>query len=128
MIRALKISTALLICSVFLFRLLFINIGAITSSSSAKTSKSHLSSLLKKRKHVDAVDSSKDSDYSATEICEEDADDVDSEIKSTPLVFIQVLYSLAAVETVNKLNILPSHTFYSDTSSHKYLTFQVFRI
>src|SRR3954469_5808226 len=98
MLGLIKINTALLLCTVFIFRILFVNIGIISSQNTKQNNssvKTHFSTVIKKRKNFEATNNSGNCDYSLVEICEEDVDD-DIHLKSSPLFLIQVLYSSIA--------------------------------
>lgn len=131
MLGGLKIKTALIICSAFIFRILFVNIGIISSLNTIQNAgiiKSHFSSIIKKRKQVDAKNSNGNSAYVVAEICEEDSNE-EKEIKSNPLLLIQILYSFIAskIETSLK-NTLPLSDHFAFFSSKKHLVLQVIRI
>jgi hypothetical protein len=128
--RGLKINTSIVICATFVFRLLFVNIGLISSLNSHQnnaTIKSHFSSVLKRRK-IDTIDVSSSKEKSVIEICEEDLDDDDDQTKTNPFFFIQFLYSFLADKTVS----LKSNNFFDfvscKLSSRKYLSISVLRI
>lgn len=128
MIRNLKISTALLLFAIFVFRMLFLNIGLFSSLQSQKDStskKTYFSNTMKKRMTFGAQNDSKNAGYSEIEICDEDGDD-DHLFKITPFIILQSFYSLGANNTKNKLT--PFHRSFSFSASPRYLTFRVFRI
>jgi hypothetical protein len=131
MFKNFKINIAFVLCTVFIFRILFINIGIISSLSTKQHNgfiKAHFSNKMKKRRYFEPLSDSKSCDYSLVEICEEGSDN-DDQFKSNPLFFIQVLYSSVAGETENKLKkISPFCNYLSHTSSERCLIFQVFRI
>jgi hypothetical protein len=125
MFRSLKVNTAILICSAFIFRLLFANICIVSSSNAQhnKGQKSHYSTLMKRRNHPS--DHSKNFGTSVVEICEEDSDE-HNQFKANPFFLVQVLYSLAAKGIENHLKLF-SRSF-PRTLSNQYLVLQVIRI
>ena len=131
MFKSLKINTALLLSAVFIFRILFVNIGIISSFNTQQNKgflKAHFSSTLKRRKQVEPLHSSAIGQVSIVEICEEGSDD-DDDVKSNPFLPIQILYSL--ITNIIKNNLIKTAPFFKPflyNSSHRYLTFQVFRI
>lgn len=131
MLRNFKINSAVLICMAFVFRLLFVNIGVVSSLNTRQFNshaKHHFSTLAKKGRSLEASDNSGTRDYLAIEICEEDSDE-ENEIKSDPSSLLQVLYC----GVVSKINdglkkITATHHSLSYTATHRYLAFKVFRI
>ena len=128
MFKSLKINTVLLLCIVFVFRIMFVNASAFLSIDTKKNNtliKSHFSTVMKRSKHFDVSATSIKCGDILQEFCEEKPDE--EPLKTNPLYFIQVLYSFLAVET--KHNIQPRFNKYNPyTSSERYLAFQVFRI
>ncbi|MGZ3900320.1 MAG: hypothetical protein ACXVNM_02180 [Bacteroidia bacterium] len=126
----LKLNTAILICTAFLFRLLFVNINIISSLNTrhnGNSVKSHFSSILKRRKPVDVQNNSSSREYSAIEICEENPNNEDDLSKTNPLILIRILYSFLSNKAVSKSNVL--FDFVNCTlSSKKYLAISVLRI
>jgi uncharacterized protein YqkB len=131
MLKPLKINTAIIICIAFIFRLLFVNIGLISSLETQQNNriiKAHFSSTIKKRRHIQSSNNIVNSGYSTVEICEEDSDEV-SQIKSNPFLLLQFLFSFFSSkinDQVEKINQFYNYLSYK--SSHRYLAFQVFRI
>jgi hypothetical protein len=125
----LKLSAATLVCLAIIFRLLFINVGLISSlsSSSSKLFAKH-SSVLKKRRRIEVSAAANLKDYSALEICAEDPDNEEEMEKSTaPPLFIS-LFSF-----VKHLVFLPKSNFSFDTIKcglfpKKYLALSVIRV
>lgn len=75
MFATLKINTALLICSAFVFRLLFLNISSISSVNTRQNTafaSKYFSSVQKRRKSIDVINHSNANQCSLNEICEED--------------------------------------------------------
>ena len=126
-----KIYVALLISAAFIFRVLFVNIGLISSLSSQQNNsflKSHLSSAMKRKKQFEVLNANGGTPYSVVEVCEEDTDH-DNEIKSKPFFLIQILYSLFGNHTGdNPTKIAPLSGHFSKSIAQKYIAFQVFRI
>jgi hypothetical protein len=131
MFASFKINTAVIICTAFIFRLLFVNIGIISSLNTQQNHgiiKNHFSSAIKKRRNIESSTNSGSASYVVTEICEEDTDD-EKAAKPNPFLFIQVLYSFLSDKINNTLEkIAPFYNYLSYKSSHRYLAFQVFRI
>jgi hypothetical protein len=130
MSKSFKVNTAILICTAFVFKLLFVNIGVISSLNTKQNTrfvKAHISALKKRRRHSEPLNNSGNCEYSVVEIYEEDPNN--DEFKSNPFFLIQVLYSLAARKAENNLTKLTlSSKYFSDIPLHRYLTFHVFRI
>jgi len=131
MLGSLKINTAILICSAFLFRLLFVNIGFISSLTTPQNKsfiKSQFSSSQKRRKNADILSNSNVKVYSIIEICEENSNDEENFSKANPFIFIQFLYSFFA----NKIASSKSNALFDflncNLSPRKYLTISVLRI
>ena len=131
MLSSFKINYAVIICCAFVFRVLFVNVGIISSLNTHQNKgvvKAHFSGNIKKRRNVDAPNTTGNYEYSATEICEEGADENNSS-KSNPFLFTQVLNSLFAGKinsTTEKIS--PFLSYFSYPVSPRYLAFQVFRL
>ncbi len=133
MIKNLKIHIALLVCVVFLFRLLFVNIGIISSLNTKQSSavaKSILSSVMKKRrKNNEAIVNSYAKEYSVIEICEEENEnDEDNFSKINPFILIGYLYSALANKFDSLKSKIPFDFLNYKLSSKKYLAISVLRI
>jgi hypothetical protein len=131
MFKPLKINTAIIICFAFIFRLLFVNIGLISSLDTQQSKsiiKAHFSSTIKKRRQIQSSNNLVNSGYSAVEICEENADEV-IQIKSNPFLLLQFLFSFFSSKINDQVErITQFYNYLSYKSSHRYLAFQVFRI
>jgi len=131
MFTHLKINTALLICTAFVFRLLFVNIGIIPSLNTPQSNsviKSHFATIIKKRKkQFDALNNFKSSSSLIVEICEENANEGKS-FKSRSFFLIKILYSFLT----NKAPSLKSNALFDfigyKLPSGKYGTISVLRI
>jgi len=125
-----KVNTALLICAVFMFRIVFFNIFSVPSFSARKTSgnlKSHFSAAMKRRVNFETADNLKRSEYSFAEVREKEGTN-DSQSAASPFFLIQVLYSFVASEMTSKRKgVVSFYNYLSYTSSHRYLVLQVFR-
>ncbi|MBA2611138.1 MAG: hypothetical protein H0U95_04150 [Bacteroidetes bacterium] len=115
----------------FVFRLLFVNVGIISSLNSKQNTnllKSFHSTLKKRRRGADSFNNQIKTEYSAIEICEENQEDEDHISKKNPLVLIRILYSFLA----NKLASLESNSSFDSVnhklSSKKYLAISVLRV
>ncbi len=126
-----KISTAFLLTSVFLFRILFVNIGVISSLNTQQNKsfvKNYFSTTLKKRRQIENATTSTNTPYATVEICEEDATE-DNVVKSNPFLLIQVIYSFLADKLEGSLKrVTPFLTHLANLSSPRYLRLQVIRI
>lgn len=130
MLRNLKINTAILICSAFIFRILFLNIGFISSSDTQNNKnllKSHFSSIMKRKMQIESDENSKNCIFSSIEICEEEANN-NFQLKLNILSFIPFLNSYTGTVQSTDFNFLPFRQSSPHHSSEKYLIFQVFRI
>jgi hypothetical protein len=127
----LKINTAFLLCTAFIFRILFVNIGIISSLNTRQNNNfinTCFSTAMKRKKHFEAINNSESYGYSAAEICEEDSDD-DNLFKSNPFFLIQVLYSTIAGKIKNTLEKISFYKYFSCASSkNKHAELRVLRI
>lgn len=131
MFRMLKINTTLLICSAFIFRILFVNIGLVSSLNTQQNSnsvKKYFSTILKKRKNFDSVYNSIGFGYSSAEILEECSDD-DEQFKLSPFNLLIIFNSKVENKIKNVLKKITSfNKRFSFSSSERYIEYQVFRI
>lgn len=128
--RNFKINTAIFICMAFIFRILFVNIGVISSLNTNHHSaiKGHFASTIKKRKQTETVNQHEQVSFSIAEMCEENTDE-DEQIKFNPFVLLQNLYSLFTNKFSFQLEkITPPFDLLSSFSSDRYLKLQVIRI
>ena len=127
----LKINTALFICSAFIFKFLFINVGIVSSSTSHHAShlvKNRFSVTAKRNRGSEVADHSAASSYSALEFCEENSKD-DDHFKLNIFLPLLVLYALVAGRRSGSLQkVIPSPQHFAYTSSHRYLALRTFRI
>jgi hypothetical protein len=126
-----KIATALLLSTVFLLRLLVVNVGLLTSvneNHKSNLSKHHSSTLKKRRRSVELTDFTRSSEYSITDACEEMGDDDDEASKINPLNFVKSLFSYLTDFTSSiRSNIFFDPDHYQ-IASKKYLAISVLRI
>lgn len=136
MLKELKINIATLICLAFIFRLLFLNVGVISSLCSNQhfgitngATKSHFPSFIKnRRKSVDPVSNAVSMGYSPLEMLEEDSNN-DDQFKLTPSLLISFFYTKVGCKTKNTVrDIKPINKNFSYKSSYRYIEYQVFRI
>lgn len=132
MLQRLKINTAVLICTAFIFRLLFVNIGLASSINTGQnngTIKRHFSTVIKKRrKQFDPITNSVRFGYSAVEILEEDSND-ENQFKLNPFLFVHVFYSVVENKIKDTLRKITSfNKYFSYNSSRRHLEYGVFRI
>ena len=131
MVGRFRINTATLICSAFVFRLLFVNIGILSSFSSQqhiRAIKSHFSTTLKKRRNIETANPFGTTNQAAIEICEEESED-NNLLKTflfTPVQRLGFLLSDALQPFLKKIR--PFHKPLSYTESQRYLALRVFRI
>ena len=132
MFKAIKINTAVLICTAFIFRLLFVNIGLISTLNNNQHNgniKRHFASIIKKRrKQFDPITSCKNFGYSTVEALEEDSNDEEL-FKSNFLPLLFLFYSKIENEInaiLKKITSFNKHFSYS--SSYRYVEYRVFRI
>lgn len=132
MLGVLKINTTFLICSAFIFRLLFVNIGLVTSINTSHNNssvKKYFSTILKKRKSFDPIYNSVSFGYSSAEILEESLDDDDEQFKLSPFNLLLVFNSKVETKIQNVLKKITSfNKRFSFSSSERYIEYQVFRI
>ena len=127
-----KINTAVLICTAFVFRLLFVNIGLVSSlntSQNNSTIKRHFSSVIKKRRNqVDPVNNPISFGCSSAEILEESSDD-DDQFKLSAFNLLIVFNSKVEIKIQDVLKKITSfNKRFSFRSSERYIEYQVFRI
>lgn len=131
MLGNLKINTALFICSAFIFKFLFLNIGAvssITTHQATQLAKTRFSATTKRNRGAEVADHSATCNYSTLEICEETPKD-DDHFKLNIFLPLLVLYVLVAGKLSGSLQkIIPSPQHFAYTSSHRYLALRTFRI
>lgn len=132
MLGRIKINTAFVICSAFIFRLLFINIGFISSfipnTGSKAVKNQYLADIKKRRKQFDPISNSKTFGYSAVEILEEDSND-EEQFKLNPFPTLFIFHSTIENKINNLLKtITPFNKHFSFSSSNRYVEYQVFLI
>ncbi len=131
MLGNLKINTALFICSAFIFKFLFLNIGAVSSMTTHQTkqlAKTRFSATAKRNRGSEVADHSTACNYSTLEFCEESSKD-DDHFKLNIFLPLLVLYVLVTGKLSGSLQkIIPSPQHFAYTSSHRYLTLRTFRI
>lgn len=132
MLGRIKINTAVLICTAFIFRLLFTNIGfaaSLNTNQNSNTVKRHFSTVIKKRrKQFDPITTSKTTGYSAVEIIEEDSNDEEI-FKLNAFPLLSLFYSeieCKIKDTLKKIN--PFNKHFSFNSSNRHIEYRVFRI
>ena len=132
MLRILNINTASLLCTAFVFRLLFVNISLVSSlntNHNNSTIKRHFSSVIKKRrKQFDLATTFKSNGYSTSEILEEVTDNEELfRLNAFPILFL--FYSKIEIKIKDVLKrITPFNQHFAFNSSHRYLEYRVFRI
>lgn len=127
-----KTTTALLICSAFVFRLLFLEITFLSFNGISKTSlplTQHISSSKNKISEADVSSSENIKYYSAVEVCEENSDNEEDFAKFHSPVILSIVYSAF----LNQLNFIPKPNILfgfikSGLPLKKYLSISVLRI
>ena len=131
MLAHFKINSALIICLAFIFRVLFVNVGVISSLTSLQTkafTKPNLSLNTKRQLIAETPANSVTAENSPMEACEEDSNE-ENEVKSNSFFLIQVLFSFALNTVDPQLTKTTDFSQYASyTSSDKLLAFQIFRI
>jgi hypothetical protein len=126
-----KINTAILICSVFIFRILFIYaclLLSLTAHRDSSFTKKQSSAILKHRNSFEALNDFGKSKYSVVEIYEETTDNED-EVKLNPFFFLHLMYSLVASGMdYQPKRVAAFERHFSYSSSYRYLAFQSIRI
>ncbi|MCW3077473.1 MAG: hypothetical protein JWO32_2082 [Bacteroidetes bacterium] len=128
MVKSFKINTAILICTVFVLRLLIINISAVSSfsnSSVGANTKKHFSDTYKRR-HLLDPSADKGARELAIEFCEE-SDNEDDILKSSS-VPVFILHSFFS-DTLDSFQCnVPFDFIHDKITSKKYLSISVLRI
>lgn len=129
MIPGLKINTAMMICFAFIFRLLFVSAGTVSSiNAHTAAAKKNIAIALKNRKtQIDPVENTTTPKYSAVEISEEDSDDEVQHKISTPLL---MQFNFSVADNIRTLiqPISPFSKYYTCNSVQRHVEFRVFRI
>ena len=128
----LKINIAVLICTAFVFRLLFVNIGLVSglnTNQNKSTVKRHFSTVIKKRrKQFDPVTTNNCNGYSSVEFLEEDTDNEELfRLNAFPLLFLFHSKIELKIKDVLK-RITPFNKHFAFNSSNRHLEYRVFRI
>lgn len=130
MLSGLKINSALLLCTAFIFRLLFVNAGVISSlhTQYSKYANARFANTIKRHAPCEASANLKGDERSLLEICETDADD-DDKFKVRPSVLSTLVYLLVTKNlSYSVQKVIPSGDLVSGSLPQRYLLFQVFRI
>jgi hypothetical protein len=128
---SLKIKTALLVCTAFVFRLLFVNIGIIPTFNTPLNNtfiNSHFSTIMKRRKNVDPLNNSGVREYSQIEICEQNSNNKDTLFKTKLFLLLKTIYSFLPNEVYSLKSSALFDFVNSKLSSRKYLAISVLRI
>lgn len=124
-----KINTALIICLAFIFRLLFVNLPLLPNVNGASHKGGKHSSVMKKRRRSPEIAvRSNTKDYAVIEVCEENQDNEENEIKTNTPVLLSFLYSL-----FSNFNLNPgSDNAFDSIKCHlypkRYLAFSILRV
>jgi hypothetical protein len=130
MLTGIKINISIIICFTFIFRLLFVNISFVSNINSqvVRTNKSSFSSALKRNRHSESFNNFKSEEIQVLEICEDDSND-DDKFKSKIFLLTRAFYLLVTNKTIDEAQeIISTDKLLSNTLSHRYIAFQVFRI
>ncbi len=132
MFTHLKINTAIAICTAFVFRLLFVNIGFLPLQNNSQVNNEvikHFSTVLKKRKrHVESTVRSNAIDYSTLEFCEEGLDNEEDPVKENSPVILSFLHSFLKYITFIPKSNHPFDLIKCDLYPKKYLSLSILRI
>ncbi|HXB39357.1 MAG TPA: hypothetical protein VNZ49_02375 [Bacteroidia bacterium] len=127
MCKNLKINIALLLCTMFVFRVLFVNISLLSSSDTPQTKSllaKHFRTIQKRRRHIQA----NVIDYTAVEICEEVSDNEEELKRAGSPVILSILYSFLKRVTFILKSIRPFDLIKCDLYPRKYLSLSNLRI
>ena len=131
MFTHLKINTAILVCLVFIFRLLFVNINMLSASNMPQTNKllaKYFSTIQKRKRHVEATVQSNVIDYTDVEVCEEGLDNEEDLIKVHSPVILSAFSSFLNCVTIPSKSNHPFGLIKCDLYPKKYLTLSALRI
>ncbi len=131
MFNRFKIVFAIVVAMVFVFRLLFINIGILASFNSQQTGKliaKIYSENQKRRRNADVTAQSNAKDYTIAEICAEDSDNEEETAKANTPAVLTVLFSF-----LKYLVFIPKSNFHFDSIKcnlypKKYLALSIIRV
>jgi hypothetical protein len=130
MFTRLKTNIALLICLVFISRLLFVNTSLLSASNTPQNNSSlaiYFSTMQKKKRNTEAVIGSNDINYTAIEVCEEDSDE-DDLTKIHPPIMLSAFYSFfQRIPFISKSNNA-CDLIKCDLYPKKYMTRSILRI
>ena len=131
MLRRNHVYAALLICLAFVFRLLFLNLGILTSSNIMQGNdfvKSNYSKTMKRRKNFDIVTHDKKGGFSVVEICEEENKN-EFKIKRKFSLLVKQLCTEFSDQLNGRHKKIRYFDFFDvDILNNRYLVFQSFRI
>jgi hypothetical protein len=131
MCKNLKINIALLLCSVFVFKVLFMNINLLSSSDTPQTKSllaKHFRTIQKRRRHTQITIQSNVIDYATVEICEEISNNEEELKKAGSPVILSILYSFLKRTTLILKSSLPFDLIKCDLYPKKYLSLSNLRI
>jgi hypothetical protein len=128
MLRMFKINTAIILVIVFFLKLLVVDFNLVFSIKSID-SRDLVKENYSESKRTQLYSSNENSDLSLLEICEEDTDGDDDEIKLSSFLVSNLLFVLSDASLRNgDSSILHFNNYKSFTYSYRYLQLQVFRI
>jgi hypothetical protein len=127
-----KINTAIFIFLAFIFRLLFVNIGLLSSLSSPQTNKllsSHFAASQKRRRAPEVASQSSPKDYTIVEVCEEGSDNEEEDFAKVNLpVILSAFYAfLTNLIFIPKSNP-PFESVSNNLYSKRYLSLSILKI
>lgn len=132
MFTNLKINTSLLICFVFIFRLLSVNANLLSSINTAqKSTLAHtgISHLIYKKRHSDEVSSSVNhKEYKIFEACEEDFEGETDLIKPNLPVILSYFDSIFTPVSVSSKTYQSFDAIKCELYPKKYLAISILRI
>ncbi|HXU26904.1 MAG TPA: hypothetical protein VN698_06695 [Bacteroidia bacterium] len=130
MTKHLKINTALLICLVFVFKLLFVNINLLSSYTSQTNHllAKYFSATQKRKQNAEVAVKSNIIDYSSVEVCEEDSDNEKDFVKTNSPIILSTLCSFFKYVAFIPKSNGSFNLIKCDLHSKKYLTLSILRI
>jgi tyrosine-protein phosphatase YwqE len=131
MLASIKINTSILICFTFVFRLLFVNAGIVSShhaQGNFSNKSNSATTAMKRNMHSASYNSAKSEECPLLEICEDDSNDNDK-FKSKITFITRAFYLLVTNKTIDVVQkTIPTDKLLSNTLFNRYIAFQVFRI
>jgi hypothetical protein len=129
MITAFKINTAIIVFLAFIFRLLFVNVGWLSSNNSSQNQPLAKSSIVTHKDQSSELKShSYSRDYMLIELCEEDSDNEEDVVKTHPPVVLFFLQSLFGKIEGSEGSDNPFDSIKCNLFPKRYLSLSILRI